>query len=311
MSFKNLLLFLMGMGTVVSIIMLSSYTEPKQLNGEDESPAQQQGEKPIQMVKVPKMPDSVSLAGESLPMDNFDAKERFDRELLSNCFQHASMIMNIKLASRYFPIIEPILAKNGIPDDFKYLAVAESNLRNAISSAGAKGIWQFMDATAKEYGMMVSNEVDERYDLEKSTEAACFFLKKAYKDFGSWTLAAASYNMGPGGLRQAIQAQGVSNYYDLHLNNETSRYILRIVAIKEIMKSPKKYGFYIDKDDLYPPFPAYREVEINEPLIKWAEFAKQHGVSYRSIRLHNPWIISAQLNNRQRHTFKVKIPQGK
>lgn len=264
----------------------------------------------FQTIYAPPMPDEVNLAGEILPKDQFDAYERFDRELMGISFSHGTTMASMKLAGRYFPTIEPILAKNGIPDDFKYLAVAESNLRNATSPAGAKGLWQFMPATAREYGLEVSDEIDERYDIEKVTEAACLFLKRAYKDFGSWTLAAASYNMGGGRLREHLRTQKHTSYYDLNMNTETSRYVPRILAFKYIMQNPETYGFYLKKEELYAPLPSYKIVQVSTPIENWSDFAQAQGITYKNFKVHNPWILGDKLTNKARKTYNIKIPIG-
>jgi len=312
-SIKEVLIFTLGASTVVAIVMLTAYTGPK-----DEATtstaqamhlmAQNDSFAPPQMVRPPQLPDKVDFAAEALPIENFDAKERFDRELIANCFRHSSTFVFLKRANRYFPIIEPILKKHGLPDDFKYLAVAESNLSNAVSPAGARGFWQFMRSSAKERGLEVNNEVDERYHLEKATVAACQYLKEAYKNFDSWTLAAASYNMGKAGLKKRMEQQGGKNYFDLFLNAETSRYILRIMAIKEVMQHPKKYGFYVEKEELYPPLPNCKEVTVKEGITNLGDFAKKHKVSYRMLKVYNPWLRNTYLTNKSKKTYKIKIP---
>jgi hypothetical protein len=228
-------------------------------------------------------PTEVDFAGENMPLELPDVRERFDRELLVNANLHASTILIIKRANRAFKIIEPILEKNGVPNDFKYLAVIESSLINAVSPAGAKGVWQFMPATAKEIGMEVNDCVDERYHLEKSTEAACKFLLAAKAKFGSWTLAAASYNGGITGVNRQIDLQKVANYYDLLLNDETSRYVFRILALKEIMKAPEKFGFEITKQDLYELYPT-RKIEIDTTINNLPDFAIRQGVNYKILK---------------------------
>ncbi|WMX16619.1 MULTISPECIES: lytic transglycosylase domain-containing protein [unclassified Aureispira] len=316
---KNLIFYGLGAATVITIIMLTSYTKPDSSgNGSMTIPnngsttttteAAPKPNHPAQEVHAPEMPTSVDFAGEDLPMDNFDAKERFDRELISNCFRHSATFLFFKKANRYFPIIEPILKANGIPDDVKYLAVAESALSNAVSPAGARGFWQFMSGSAKERGLEVNSEVDERYHLEKATVAACKYLKEAYNDFGSWTLAAASYNMGKGGLRKRIREQGGSAYFDLHLNSETSRYVLRIMAIKEIMQHPTKYGFHLEPKDLYPPMPKFKTVTVKGSVASFAEFAKEHKTTYRMLKIYNPWLRNTSLTNKYKKTYQIKIP---
>jgi len=252
-------------------------------------------------------PSNVDFAGEKMPLEIPDVKERFDRELLVNSNLHASTILIIKRANRAFKIIEPILEKNGVPNDFKYLAVIESSLINAVSPAGAKGVWQFMPATAKEIGMEVNECVDERYHLEKSTEAACKFLVAAKVKFGSWTLAAASYNGGITGVNKQIDFQKVNNYYDLLLNEETSRYVFRILALKEIMKAPEKFGFEIPKQDLYELYPT-RKIEIDTAVSNLAEFAIRQGINYKILKLYNPWLRTTQLDNKNRKKYLIELP---
>jgi membrane-bound lytic murein transglycosylase D len=253
-------------------------------------------------------PTEVDFAGENMPLELPDVRERFDRELLVNANLHASTILIIKRANRAFKIIEPILEKNGVPNDFKYLAVIESSLINAVSPAGAKGVWQFMPATAKEIGMEVNDCVDERYHLEKSTEAACKFLLAAKAKFGSWTLAAASYNGGITGVNKQIDLQKVANYYDLLLNDETSRYVFRILALKEIMKAPEKFGFEITKQDLYELYPT-RKIEIDTTITNLADFAIRQGVNYKILKLYNPWLRDIKLENKIRKKYLIELPK--
>jgi hypothetical protein len=253
-------------------------------------------------------PTEVDFANESMPLEIPDVRERFDRELLVNANLHASTILIIKRANRAFKIIEPILEKNGVPNDFKYLAVIESSLINAVSPSGAKGVWQFMPATAKEIGMEVNECVDERYHLEKSTEAACKFLLAAKEKFGSWTLAAASYNGGITGVNKQIDLQKVSNYYDLLLNEETSRYVFRILALKEIMKAPEKFGFAVPKQDLYELYPT-RKLEIDSTVTNLADFAIRQGVNYKILKLYNPWLRDSKLENKTRKKYIIELPK--
>jgi hypothetical protein len=253
-------------------------------------------------------PTEVDFADEGMPMEIPDVRERFDRELLVNANLHASTILIIKRANRAFKIIEPILEKNGVPNDFKYLAVIESSLINAVSPSGAKGVWQFMPATAKEIGMEVNDCVDERYHLEKSTEAACKFLLAAKEKFGSWTLAAASYNGGITGVNKQIDLQKVSNYYDLLLNEETSRYVFRILALKEIMKAPEKFGFAVPKQELYELYPT-RKLEIDSTVTNLADFAIRQGVNYKILKLYNPWLRDSKLENKTRKKYIIELPK--
>ena len=252
-------------------------------------------------------PASIDFAGEKTPLHMSDVKERFDRELIVNANLHGSMIIITKRANREFPIIEPILKKYGVPDDFKYLAVAESALTNATSSAGAKGFWQFMPATAKEYGMEVTDEVDERYNLIKSTEAACQYLLNAKNKMGSWTLAAASYNGGLAGVNRQITSQGEANYYDLLLTEETYRYVFRILALKEIMQNPVMYGFTYRQDELYSAVPT-KKVEVDSSITDLAAFAKEQGINYKILKIHNPWLRDKQLTNSSKKKYVLEIP---
>lgn len=265
--------------------------------------------------KIPQIVKSVDLdrpfdfAGEALPMDNFDVRERLDRELLVNTYWHSSTLLNIKNSYKYFPVIERMLAENGIPDDFKYLCVAESNLRNETSPAGAKGFWQFMKPTGQYYGLEINSEVDERFHLEKATEAACKYIQ-GYKDrFGTWTLAAAAYNMGGTSLARSLESQRGASFFDLNLNNETNRYIFRLVAIKEILKNPQDFGFYIGKDDSYPPLDNYQTVEVDTPIANLGDFAAEHGATYRMIKVFNPWLLDSKLSNRNKKTYEIRIPR--
>ena len=252
-------------------------------------------------------PTSIDFAGEKAPLQITDVRERLDRELLINANLDATTLLIIKRANRAFPIIEPILAKYNVPDDFKYLAVIESGLVNAVSPAGARGVWQFMPQTAKENGMEVNEIVDERYHLEKSTEAACKYLLDAKAKFGSWTLAAASYNGGMTGVNKQIEMQKVTNYYDLLLNDETSRYVFRILALKEIMKSPDKYGFSVNTDELYVNLPS-KKIEIDSSINDLASFSKSQGINYKILKIHNPWLRDKKLVNLSRKKYQIEIP---
>jgi len=252
-------------------------------------------------------PTSVDFAGEPTPLQISDVRERLDRELLVNANLDATTVLIIRRANRYFPIIEPILQQYGVPDDFKYLAVIESGLMNVTSPSGAKGFWQFMPDTAKERGMEVNELVDERYHLEKSTEAACKYLLAAKAKFGTWTMAAASYNGGIAGLSKRIDEQKVTNYYDLGLTDETARYVFRIIALKEIMKNPALYGFSIYQDDLYPPIPT-KNVEVDSTINDLTGFAQSQGINYKILKIHNPWLRDKKLLNPNKKKYEIKIP---
>jgi membrane-bound lytic murein transglycosylase D len=252
-------------------------------------------------------PTSIDFAGESTPLQMSDVRERLDRELLINANLDATTLLIIKRANRVFPIIEPILAKYGVPDDFKYLAVIESGLVNAVSPAGARGVWQFMPATAKEKGMEVNEMVDERYHLEKSTEAACKYLLEAKAKFGNWTLAAASYNGGMTGVTKQIEMQQVESYYDLLLNDETSRYVFRILALKEIMKNPVKFGFNVEVNEMYVNLPS-KLITVDTSIPDLASFAKSQGINYKILKIHNPWLRDKKLINQGRKSYEIVIP---
>jgi hypothetical protein len=252
-------------------------------------------------------PTEVDFAGEKAPLQISDVRERLDRELIINANLDATTALIIKRANRVFPIIEPILAKYGVPDDFKYLAVIESGLVNAVSSAGARGVWQFMPETAKEKGMEVNDIVDERYHLEKSTEAACRYLLAAKEKFGSWTLAAASYNGGMNGITKRIDEQKVTNYYDLALTEETSRYVFRILALKEIMRQPAKYGFSIYTSDLYTQIPT-KKIAVDSSITDLTGFAISQGINYKILKIHNPWLRDKKLVNPTKKRYEIEIP---
>ena len=249
----------------------------------------------------------MDFSGEEVPTFMADVQERLDKEMITNMNYHTNTTLVIKRANKVFPIIEPILAKYGVPDDFKYLAVIESSLVNAVSPAGARGVWQFMPATAKEKGMEVSDEVDERYHLEKSTEAACKYLLVAKEKFGSWTLAAASYNGGMNGISKKMEEQQVDNYYDLLLTEETSRYVFRILALKEIMSKSEKYGFNIPNEALYYNIPT-KKIVIDSSITDLAKFAKTQGVNYKILKIHNPWLRDKKLTVTTGKKYEIEIP---
>ncbi len=261
-----------------------------------------------QVIKPLPTPDYITLGGEEAPLHQYDIRERLDRELLVNTYWHSSTIRMLKQANRYFPIIEPILAEHGVPDDFKYLALAESGLEmSAVSYAGAKGPWQFMKAAAKTFGLEVAEEVDERYHIEKSTHAAAKYLLAEKKSLGSWTLAAAAYNAGRTGIRRQLERQKVENYYDLYLTTETSRYVFRILAIKAIHQNPEKYGFYLDSNTMYQPI-ATTEVEVKS-IPNIATFAQKYGTTYKEVKLLNPWLRHPKLSARSSgKKYLVKVP---
>ncbi|MEO1627330.1 MAG: lytic transglycosylase domain-containing protein, partial [Bacteroidota bacterium] len=275
---KSLSMYTLALACFLTFAIFSSSSEEGTTDPQNQS---EEGDRrlPQRIISVD-LSQSYDFAGETLPMDNFDVRERLDRELLRNAYYHSSTVLALKRAHRFFPIIEKILAEEGMPDDLKYLAVAESDLMNAISPAGAKGFWQFMKATGREYKLEINSEIDERYHLEKSTRAACQYLRRYQKRFGSWALAAAAYNGGAGRLSKEMKLQKADSYYDLNLNMETSRYVFRIVAIKEIMKRPQDFGFDLNAADKYAPLDRYATVEVTGAVPSWADFAEKYGISY-------------------------------
>ena len=263
---------------------------------------------PPSTVVSPPIPETVFLAGEKIPLEDFKVRENLDQELIINTYRHSSTILYLKRASRWFPVIEPILAENGIPNDFKYLAIIESGLTQAVSPAGAKGFWQFMKKTAPEYGLEISPTVDERYHVEKSTQAACLYLKESYEKFGDWALAAASYNMGVSGVTKCLETQGVDRYWDLHLNTETGRYVYRMLAVKEVLSNPRAYGFQISDEDLYFPHEV-RKVALSSNIESLSAFALENGSNYRELKELNPWLIKESFVASLGKVYTVLLPK--
>lgn len=254
-----------------------------------------------------KIPDELHFAGERIPLENFDTKESLEREILISAYRHSSTILIIKRANRYLPMIEKILKENGIPDDFKYLAAAESDYSNMVSPVGATGFWQIMAETGREQGMEINTVVDERYHVEKSTQFACDFFRKSYEKYGNWTLAAASYNGGRRRMDEQIEIQNQKNYYDLLLAEETARYIFRAVAYKLIISDPKAYGFDIDENDLYPEL-KYYEVKVDTAVSDFSKFAEQFGTNYKILKYLNPWLRKPYLTPKPNKVYEIKIP---
>ncbi len=298
------------LASFLTIVVFASYGKKKEGNTEEPAAVESVAKIP-QVIKAIDLDKPFTLAGERVPMENPDVYERMDRELSVNTYWHSTTLLNIKNTYKYFPIIEKILAEEGVPDDFKYLAIAESNLRNATSPAGAKGLWQFMRETGKYYGLEVSSEVDERYHLEKSTRAASKYIKDYYKRFKSWTLSAAAYNMGGTRLKREMDVQRGETYYDLNLNQETDRYVFRIIAIKEVIGNPERFGFYLDNDEGYEPMTNFDIIEVDGPIPNLGDFALKNGISYRTLKVYNPWLRSSKLTNAARKTYEIKIPNKK
>ena len=267
--------------------------------GEDQRPL-------LQCVSPPAIPLSADFCDEKMPLEYFDVAEALQREMNSLCYWHSSMLYTMQLSQRYLGVIERVLRDNGLPDDLKYVCVAESNLQNVVSPAKAAGFWQFLAGTAKEYGLEVNAEIDERYHLEKATRAACRYFKDAYARYGSWTTAAASYNAGMGHINGLISLQKTKNYYDLLLNQETGRYVFRAVAYKLIMQAPERYGFKLIPSD-YSPL-RYHEVKVNGS-VNWVDFALTNGTNYKLLRYFNPWIRDSRLTNKLGKTYTVRIPE--
>lgn len=298
-GFSFILLFIIILVFVIGIDFWRSKPDKMQLPGTNEQY--------YKIVSLP-IPDSLDFAGESLPLDIFYVKESLDKEISVNTYWHSSTLQLIQLSHRWFPMIEEILRKNNIPEDFKYLALIESGLKNVTSPAGAKGFWQIMKATAKENGLEVDKDVDERYNVRKSTEVACKYLQHSYDKFGNWTIAAASYNAGITGVLKQINKQNQDSYYDLLLNDETARYIYRIMAVKMIFENPESYGFYLEEKDYYQPIPT-RIVEVNTSIKSWANFAAEQKISYKLLKYFNPWLRQADLKNRKKKTYFIEIPE--
>ncbi len=255
------------------------------------------------------LPKNLDLCGDIVPLDKLNVRDQLDREILVNTYWHSNTFLYQKRAARWFPRIEAILAENGVPDDIKYIALIESGLTNVVSPAGATGFWQFMKGTGEGYGLEINKYVDERYDLEKSTVAACEYMKKAYKMFGNWSLAAASYNMGKGGLKNALEKQQVNSYFDLHLNNETSRYVYRILAAKLILSNSENFGFNFRPEELYEPYSTYT-ISVDTTITNLPQFALDQGANYQLLRLLNPWIRNYSIPNKEGKTYIIKLPKG-
>ena len=275
--------------------------EPNEFNKNEESSPQNYN------IVIPPIPDRIDFCGEPVPLYNFEVYERLEREFVVNTYWHSLTILTIQRANRWFPVIEPILKENNIPDDFKYLCVTESTLLNLTSPANAVGFWQFLKSAGTEYGLEINKEVDERYHLEKATEAACKYLKDAYNKYGNWTMAAASYNFGMNGIDEQLERQGTNNYYNLVLGEETSRYVFRILATKIMLNNPKDYGFYLDAAQLHKPLETY-EISVDSSITSWADFAKSYGLNYKILKLYNPWLRESYLTNKRKKEYKIKLP---
>lgn len=302
---KKVVYSLTGIICLAAVLKLFSYAVDYEGNSSAQ-PADTSKNFSVFSVQIPR---EVNFAGEPVPLGIIDVYERLDRELLVNTYWQSQTFLFHKRAYKYFPIIEPILKKYGIPDDFKYLALVESGFTNIVSPAGATGFWQLMEATATDKGLEINEEVDERYHIEKSTEAACKYILEAYKQLNSWTLVAASYNMGIGGISGQLERQKVKNYYDLLLNEETSRYVFRALAVKLIITDPKKYGYYITTKDVYKPVITYT-VAVDTGITDLATFAASQGVNYKILKIFNPWLRKNFLTNAEHKKYMITLPKN-
>lgn len=296
-----------GFVSAALALMLFSFMQKQKPTPEENKHYSEQITEKYRIYSLP-LPEKIDFAGEEVPMDQWDVREKLDRELLVNTYWHSNTLLCIKRATRWFPVIEPILKANGIPDDFKYLALIESGLTNVVSPAGASGYWQFMDETGRGYELEITDQVDERYHIEKSTQAACHYLKDAYDQYGSWAMAAASYNMGIGGPIRQMKRQNETTYWELLLNEETGRYVYRILAMKEIVNNADKYGFVIRPSDLYEPLPS-RTITIDSSISDLAVFANSFNISYKELKLYNPWLRQNYLKNKERKSYEINLPE--
>ncbi|MDR3628630.1 MAG: lytic transglycosylase domain-containing protein [Ignavibacteriaceae bacterium] len=307
-SRPNFVLFFSGMGIgILLLVVIGIYSSNQGAGANSQKIVAVQDTGAVYRVSVPKITNNLEFAGERVPVENFEVKERIEREFLVNTYWYSATLLGIKRANRWFPVIEPILQKYKIPDDFKYVPVIESNLYNSVSQASAVGFWQLTEDVARKYGLEVDEEVDERYNVEKSTEAACQYLIDAYGIFKSWTLVAASYNMGKNGLQKQIEKQKVKNYYNLLLSDETSRYVARLIAMKEIFLRPEKYGYNIKNEELYPPLKT-TNVEVNSSIANLTDFAFAHEINYKILKYYNPWLRDVTLINKKKKAYEIKIP---
>lgn len=290
-----------------SLFIILAVAQSFRGSGNNSAATGKQASDTIYNIKSFELPAKVTFAGEEMPLENFDTRESLERELLISAYRHSSTMLIIMRANRYLPIIEKILKKNNIPDDFKYLVAAESEYSNMISPAGATGFWQIMPETGKEDGMEINSVVDERYNVERSTQFACNFFLKSFEKYGNWTLTAASYNGGRSGLDEQITIQHQNNYYDLLLNEETARYIFRAVAYKLVITDPERYGFRLSKKDLFPEL-KYYEVKVDTAITNFSAFAEKYGTNYKILKYLNPWLRKPYLTPKTNKEYLIKIP---
>lgn len=293
-------IFLSTFGAIFFILVLTSFVSKYDLL--KVKPAE-----PAMVIKSITLQDSYEFAGEKLTIEDWDIRERLERELYANVFQHSSTIIAIKRSMRYFPLIEKKLSEHGLPEDLKYIAVAESMLSNAVSPAGAKGVWQLMKPVSEYYGLEISEEVDERYHVEKATEIACKYLKHLHKRFGNWAMAAAAYNIGETRFKKELDFQRASSYFDMQLNEETSRYVFRLFAIKAVLENPEYHGYQLTSGDGYAPIDTKKVVTVTKPIPDLGLFAQENNISYRKLKWLNPWLISKQLTNPLKKEYQIRL----
>lgn len=291
---------LMILGAFSGIFFIFSFATNIDL-GEDKAA------EPAMVIRSITLQDEYSFAGEKLTIEDWDIRERLERELYANVFQHSSTIIAIKRSMRYFPMIEKKLSEYGLPPDLKYIAVAESMLSNAVSPAGAKGVWQFMKPVSEFYGLEISEEVDERYHVEKSTDIACKYLKHLHKRFGNWSMAAAAYNVGETRFKKELDFQRATSYFDMQLNEETSRYVFRLFAIKAVLEDPEYHGYQLKEDGGYAPIEATKVITVSKPIPDLGLFAQENNISYRKLKWLNPWLIGKQLTNPLKKEYKIRL----
>ena len=304
-SFKRYFIAFGCLFILLSILKLFSYSVTDNLSDSDYDDYFNASYK-VFSIHIPK---NLNFAGEKVPTMDFSVREAMEKELIINTYWQSQTLLLHKRANRWFPMIEPILKRNNIPEDFKYIALIESQLTNVVSPQGATGFWQLVESTARGYGLEITDEVDERYDVAKSTEAACKYFKEAYKQFNNWTLVAASYNLGMGGINAQMDKQKVKTYYDLALTDETARYLYRILAMKEIISRPKVYGFMLRKKDLYPSI-ATKKIVVDSTIHNLADFALSQKINYKILKLFNPWLRANTLTNEEKKKYMIEVPKG-
>lgn len=301
-------IILIGVTAAISFSIAQNTEEQDSSYFETLNPDVLHFEQMSQYIHDVELPKTMDFCGEPVPLDRFYVRESLERELLVNTYRHASTLLLMKRTSRWLPVIEPIMKKNNLPSDFKYLAMIESDLTNAVSPSKAVGFWQFLEGTGKQYNLEIYKEVDMRYNQEKETQAACDFLKDLYRRFKSWTLAAAAYNCGGGRISKTIEEQQVTSYYDMLLPNETERYIYRILAFKLIMENPEKYGFHISDEGWYQPL-EYKTITVTESIENLAQFAIDQGTNLKMLKYYNPWLRSDKLTISEGNSYVIKLPK--